>query len=282
MRIRALGVITLLFGLAVPSAVAGQSSTPPALETVVVPSGPLRLTGLLWKPSGSGPFPAVLFSHGGGRDPGGAQAIGPVFARHGYVFLYLFRRGHGPSAAQGEFMGDVTAREATEEARRRLQLALLTTDHLDDVNAGLAFLKDLRSADPGRLAVAGHSAGGQLALFAAENDSAIRAAITFAAAAQGWEGSPELRERLLITARNVRSPVLLMHAANDFSTAPAEAIAEEMKRLKKPHQLKIYPPVGETAAAGHQAVYTDVQTWENDVFSFLDEHMRPLAPSRQR
>jgi dipeptidyl aminopeptidase/acylaminoacyl peptidase len=172
-------------------------------------------------------------------------------------------------------MGDVVAREATEEARRRRQLVLLTTDHLDDVNAGLSFLKNLRTVDSGRIAVAGHSAGGQLALFAAERDSAVRAAITFAAAAQGWEGSPELRERLLATVRNLRLPVFLMHAANDFSTAPGEVMAEEMKRLKKPYQLKIYPPVGDTAAAGHQAVYTDVSTWEKDVFSFLGEHMRP-------
>jgi carboxymethylenebutenolidase len=88
-------------GLIVPSAVAGQSSTSLAPDTVVVSSGALRLTGLLWKPSGSGPFPAVLFSHGAGRDPSGVQAIGPVFAKHGYIFLYLFRRGHGLSATPG-------------------------------------------------------------------------------------------------------------------------------------------------------------------------------------
>jgi carboxymethylenebutenolidase len=277
MKIPALGLIVSMLLASVMTGAAQQSSTATVPETVIVSSGALRLTGLLWKPPGAGPFPAIMFSHGGGRDPNGAQAIGPVFAKHGYVFLYLFRRGHGPSSTQGEFIGDVVAREASEEARRRRQLVLLTTDHLDDVHAGLSFLKNLRSVDSQRIGVAGHSAGGQLALFAAERDSTMRAAITFAAAAQGWEGSPELRERLLTTVRNLRSPALLMHAANDFSTAPGETMAEEMKLLKKPHQLKIYPSVGETAAAGHQAVYTDVSTWEKDVFSFLDEHLRPLT-----
>jgi hypothetical protein len=44
-------------------------------ETVVVPSGNLRLKAFLWKPNGPGPFPTVLFNHGSG----GADAdIRPV------------------------------------------------------------------------------------------------------------------------------------------------------------------------------------------------------------
>jgi len=35
-------------------------------ETVIVSSGTLRLKAFLWKPAGSGPFPAVLFNHGAG------------------------------------------------------------------------------------------------------------------------------------------------------------------------------------------------------------------------
>jgi hypothetical protein len=62
-------------------------------ETVVVKSGPLTLRGLLWRPQGRGPFPAVLFNHGGysstDYDPKEAATLGPAFARHGQVFLYL-------------------------------------------------------------------------------------------------------------------------------------------------------------------------------------------------
>ena len=174
-------------------------------------------------------------------------------------------------------MGDVLRHEAAangEKARNRLHLVLLTTDHFDDVNAGLLFLKRLADVDSGRIAIAGHSFGGQLALLAAERDSSIRAAVTFAAAAVVWKSSPELRERLLTAARNISVPVFLHYAANDYSTAPGRAIAAEMARLNKPHYLKIYPAVGETSAAGHAALYTDVVTWEGDVFKFLDEHVR--------
>ena len=277
MRIRTLAVIGFLVIAAAPN-LAAQSTSSVTADRVVVSSGTLHLTGLLWKPTGSGPFPAVLFNHGAGRtDPARPQNIGPAFAKHGYAFLYLFRRGYGLSATQGEFMRDVLDREAKargEEARRRLQLVLLTTDHLDDVRAGLAFLKRVEGVDAGRIAVAGHSFGGQLALLAAERDTSVRAAVTFAAAAQAWDGSLELRERLLAAVRNIQAPIFLTHAANDFSIAPGQVLAAELTRTKRPHELKIYPAVGDTPAAGHQAVYSDIKTWEADVFRFLDEHLR--------
>jgi len=277
MRISTLAVIGFLVIAAAPNP-AGQLASSIAADRVVVSSGTLHLTGLLWKPTGAGPFPAVLFNHGAGpTDPARAQDIGPLFAKHGYAFLYLFRRGYGLSATQGEFMRDVLDREAKargEEARRRLQLVLLTADHLNDVMAGLAFLKRVEGVDAGRIAVAGHSFGGQLTLLAAERDTSVRAAVSFAAAAQSWDGSPELHERLLAAVRNIRAPIFLTHAANDFSIVPGQVLAAELVRMKRPHELKIYPAVGDTPAAGHQAVYSDIMTWEADVFRFLDEPLR--------
>lgn len=176
-------------------------------------------------------------------------------------------------------MGDVLDREARtggEEARRHLQMVLLTTDQLDDVMAGLAFLRRLAGVDSQRIALVGHSFGGQLTLLAAERDTRIRAAVTFAAAAQSWEpGGAELRERLLAAVRTMRAPVFLAHAANDYSIVPGQVMAAELARLGRPHQLKIYPAVGSTAAAGHEAVYTDIAAWEGDVFQFLAAHLRP-------
>jgi pimeloyl-ACP methyl ester carboxylesterase len=262
---------------------AAQLTRSVAPQRVVVPSGTLRLTALLWTPTGSGPFPAVLFNHGGNRtESEKAQALGPVFAKHGYVFLYLFRRGYGLSADQGEFMRDILDREAQargEEARKRLQLRLLTTDHLDDVMAGLGFLKRVANVDSGRVVVGGHSTGGQLTLLALERDKSVRAAVAFSPAAQTWEGSPELQNRLLAAARHIETPIFLTHPANDFSIVPGQKLSAELTRLKRPHELKIYPAVGDTPAAGHQAVYTDIATWEPDVFRFLDTYLRPPSLS---
>lgn len=253
----------------------------------MVPSGNLRLKGYLWRPPESAPSPAVLFVHGSGgtnaAHTGGfaiteaAERLAPTFIKHGYAFLYLFRRGQGLSADQGPFMQDVLQHEKAtygDEARKRLQFALLTTDHLDDVNAGLSFLKSLPGVDAHRIAVVGHSFGGQLTLLAAERDSTLRAAVTFSAAAGSWENSSDIRERLLTALRKTTVPVMLLQAENDYSTAPGKAMAEELARLGKPHVLKIYPPVGRTADDGHNFVYTAVDQWDSDVFRFLDEYLK--------
>jgi carboxymethylenebutenolidase len=254
----------------------------------VVPSGNLRLKGFLWTPAATAPSPAVLFVHGSGSTDGAhtgelaiteaAAILAPVFVKHGYAFLYLFRRGQGLSADQGPFMQDLLQHEKAakgDEARKRLQFTLLTTDHLDDVMAGMSFLKTLPRVDPRRIAVVGHSFGGQLALLAAQRDSALRAAVTFGAAAASWEGSPEIRELLLTAARKTSVPVMLVHAANDYSTAPGKALDGELARLNKPHLLRIYSPVGKTADDGHMFVYTDIAEWESDVFGFLDRYCKP-------
>jgi len=265
----------------------GQSSPSTGPETVVVPSGNLRLKAFLWKPAGTGPFPAVLFNHGSGSTDAAhtgefaiteaAGKLGPVFVKHGYAFLYLFRRGQGLSADQALFMEDVLQREKAtkgDDARKRLQFVLLTTDQLDDVMAGLSLLKTLPGVDAHRVAVLGHSFGGQLTLLAAERDSTLRAAVTFGAAAASWEASSEVRERLLAAVRKTTVPIMLLHAANDYSTAPGKAMDSELARLNKPHVLKIVPPVGKTSDDGHMFVYTDIAGWEADVFGFLDEHVR--------
>jgi len=202
--------------------------------------------------------------------------LGPVFVKHGYVLLYLFRRGEGLSADQGPFIGELLEREAAakgEEARKHLQVVLLTTDHLDDALAGLSFLKSLPEVDAHRVAVAGHSFGGQLTLLCAERDPTLRAAVAFGPAAGSWNGSPELRERLLAATRKLAAPVMLIHPANDYSIAPGRAISEELKRLSKPHILKTYPAVGETTSDGHNFLYTKVGLWENDVFDFLSANV---------
>jgi dienelactone hydrolase len=143
------------------------------------------------------------------------------------------------------------------------------------------FLKNLPGIDAHRVAVAGHSFGGQLTLLAAERNN-IRAAVTFGAAAASWENSSEVRERLLTAVRKTTVPVMLVHAANDYSTAPGKAMAAELAKSAKPHALKIYPRVGRSSDDGHNFVYTAVDLWEDDVFKFLDQHVRVKQPKAHR
>lgn len=266
--------------------VEGQTSGGP--DTVTVQSGALRLRALFWRPGRPAPFPAVLFNHGSWptESPTGrpareifaqATTLGPAFARHGYGFLFLFRRGAGLSAGQGTHAGDLLVKELAangQEARNRLQLRLLETDELSDALAGLAFLRGLPEVDSRRIAVAGHSFGGSLTLLLAERDSALAAAVDFAGAAASWEPSPELRARLLSAVSATTVPIFFIHAANDYSVAPGKALAAEMARLGKPHRIRIYPTFGTTVSEGHNLVDLSMATWERDVFAFLDEYLR--------
>ena len=265
-----------------------HAPTPRTGQIVEVPAGQSKLRGFLWTPKGRGPFPAVLFNHGRPDTPdehlrqGSAQAIGPIFANHGYVFLYLFRHGEGLSADAGPFIGEQLAREERvtgKTGRNRLQLQLLTGSHLADGRAGIAYLRSRPNVDSTRVAVVGHSFGGQLTLLEAERDPSLRAVVTFGAAAGSWTESRELRERLLDAAARIEAPVLLIHAANDYSTEPGRTLAAELRRLGKPHVLKIYGPFGKTPADGHSFFYRDMR-WEADVFGFLDAAVSG-APTRR-
>jgi dienelactone hydrolase len=257
-------------------------------EIVEFPSGKLQLKAFLWKPSGQGPFPAILFSHGSGGPDAlhtsgmtmteAAERLGPIFVKHGYVFLFPCRRGQGLSVDQGKFIQDLLKQEEIAkgpEARQKLQFELMTGPQLDDTLAALSFLRALPRVDPSRIALVGHSFGGQLTLLTAEHNKYLRAAVTFGAAANSWGKSAELRSRLLTAVDHATLPIMLIHAENDYDTTPGRELAAELQRLHKAHLLKIYPGVGKTADDGHNQVYSSISLWETDVFRFLDENVHP-------
>src|ERR1700680_4265195 len=103
-------VVALILALLLPIIATGQPTSGP--ETVVVHDGSIILHALLWRPQRRGPFPAILCNHGSGRTreelerlgpyEGQAETLGPVFAHHGYVFLFLFRQGVGLAGDSGK------------------------------------------------------------------------------------------------------------------------------------------------------------------------------------
>src|ERR1700741_1476121 len=131
-------------------------------ETVTFPRD-ITLHGVLYKPEGTGPFPAVIYNHGSAPGMMSEQAfaaLGPVFASHGWVFFGPYRRGQGLSASAGPYIGDQIA--AAEKAggiaaAGATMVRLLETDHLDDQLAGLAWLRKQSFVQANRIAVAGNS-----------------------------------------------------------------------------------------------------------------------------
>jgi dienelactone hydrolase len=279
------GALTLAGLLAARPAVA-QSVGIVGPDTIDIASGSLRLRALLWRPASGGPHPAILFNHGSG--PAQAMfaphrlALGPAFAREGFVFLLPFRRGAGLSAGQGENSYDVMRRSLAsggQDARNAVQLRLLEHDDIDDARAALALLRRRPDVDPRRIAVVGHSFGGSLTVLLAERDDSVRAAVVFGGAAGSWDGSPPLQARLRRAVARTTVPILFVHAENDYSVQPGRALAAEMERNGRPASLKIYPPVGTTALDGHNFVFLGLTTWAPDVFTFLRTHLgAPSAP----
>jgi carboxymethylenebutenolidase len=282
-RVFILAVLVLTATLATTAK--GQAAGGP--DTVVVHNGSVTLHALLWRPQGRGPFPAILLNHGSGRTraqleqlgpyEGQADTLGPVFARHGYVFLFLFRRGVGLSTDQGTNAVDLMNAEFAahgQEARNALQLQLLENRELSDAVAGLAFLRALPTVEPARVAIVGHSFGGSLSLLLAEREPNLRAVVIFSGVGYSWDRSSQLRARLLTAVEHIRAPVFFIHAANDYSVAPGTTLDARRQQLGQPHRLKIYPPIGRTPDDGHAFPILGVSIWEPDVFAFLDEHMR--------
>jgi carboxymethylenebutenolidase len=264
----------LLVALILPlPAPAGES------EVVTFPSGEITLHGVLYQPPGPGPFPAVVYNHGsaGGMLSASAfDALGPVFAKHGWVFFGPYRRGQGLSASAGPYIGDEIAaaeKKGGRSAAAAVMVRLLETDHLDDQMAALAWLQKQRFVQAKRVAVAGNSFGGIETVLGAERGDYC-AAIDSAGGAQSWAEAPELQKVMVEAVKDSRVPIFFFQAANDFDLTPSKTLAATMRAANKPYEIKIFPAFGESQQDGHTFGYFGASVWADDVFSFLARHCR--------
>lgn len=248
-------------------------------EVVSFPSGELTLHGVLYKPEGAGPFPAVVYNHGsapGMLSKEAFETLGPVFAKHGWVFFGPYRRGQGLSASAGPYIGDEIA-AATKKggitAGAATMVRLLETDHLNDQLAALAWLRSQSFVKPDRIAVAGNSFGGIEAVLGAERVSYC-AAVDSSGAAQSWAQASELQALMTRAVRNSRAPIFFFQAENDYDLSPSRTLSAAMKDVGKEFEIKIYPPFGNSVQEGHTFGYFGSSVWADDVFRFLDQHCR--------
>jgi dienelactone hydrolase len=139
---------------------------------------------------------------------------------------------------------------------------------------GISYLISRSDIDRNRIALIGHSFGASLALLVAEHDSVLKAVIIFSGSLRNWNLSPLLQTRLINAVKNITCPIMIIHAQNDHSTTPGYALDSVLNHIRKPHLLKIYPKFGNTANQAHNIIFLSPQTWEADVFKFLDENLR--------
>lgn len=194
-------------------------------------AGGQPLSGVLIRPEGKGPFPAIVLSHGLG---GNAQSImtarGKELAKWGFVciatdYTHAGKAEQGPpGAARGRFGGvDFTQAGARPENIRRAV-------------ACIEILRLQPDVDPARVAAYGHSMGAfvTIALAAAVPERLAAAAITAGGIATGQyrAGSAPSAE----VAARVRTPFLILQGALDNTVPPASSL--QFKQVLDDHQVR--------------------------------------------
>jgi carboxymethylenebutenolidase len=248
-----------------------------AAETVTFPSGEITLHGVVYRPEGIGPFPAVIYNHGSAPGMMSQQAfaaLGPVFASHGWVFFGPYRRGQGLSADAGPYIGDqikAASKSGGDPAAAATTVRLLKTDHLNDQFAALAWLRKQSFVQSNRIAVAGNSFGGIETVLGVERGGYC-AGIDSAGGAQSWSQAPELQALMTSAVRNAKAPIFFFQAANDFDLSPSKTLSSEMNATGKTYKRKIYPAYGDSPQDGHSFGYFGSEIWTEDVFGFLNQY----------
>ncbi|WP_123392077.1 alpha/beta hydrolase family protein [Nocardioides aurantiacus] len=135
---------------------------------VTYPAGGTTVSGILLRPRGRGPFPAVVLCHGY-IEPSvyvtgqGLAREQDYLARAGFVVLHTDYRGHAASDPAGDV-----------ERESRL-------GYTRDALHAVASLKQLPAVDPERVAMLGRSMGGGVTLNAlVAQPGAVRAAVVYA------------------------------------------------------------------------------------------------------
>lgn len=164
MRLIALAVALGLFAAspagaqAIPQAVvadpAPDAKHPARMEVIHVPSGGVKINGVVYVASGPGPHPTLVLFHG---LPGNEKNLDLAQAvrRAGWNAVTINYRGSWGSPGAFSF-----------------------AQNLGDADAVLAFIRDPANAkrlniDPGRIAIGGHSMGGWVAAETLSHDPAL-------------------------------------------------------------------------------------------------------------
>ena len=246
----------------------GQTAQP---ELIGFKSGDLELKGYIWKPSGDGPFPALLWNHGSEKSPGSVDRVASYFVSNGYIFFVPHRRGQGNSP--GPYIMDELNRAGSKGERGQLLVNLHET-HLEDQLAALQYLQAVSFVNKNRIAVMGWSFGGIQTMLAVERGPGYRVAVNCSGAAETWNGASSLRSRLTTAARNAKIPVFFLQAENDHDLTPNRVLSEEVRKAGKAVEAKVYPAFGSGPRDGHSFCVRGTSTWGPDVLRFIETYLQ--------
>src|SRR4030042_5102756 len=215
---------------------------------------------LFWtKPSGDGPYAAVLFIHGhqeqvrnGGESYVKVGRLGRMASR-GYTAAAISQPGYGNSSGPPDFCGPFT-----QEA----------------VSVAIAFLRKQTFIKPDKLALLGYSRGAIVASMVATRDQRLAAVVLGAGAYDFFKWYPTpipgIDSNIKMEAgtsteafkarssiyhiEKIRTPILLLHGARDerILVGQAEAFAERLKANGAVFKMRLFPNAGHSIPIDEQ------------------------------
>ncbi len=221
----------------------GGAMAPPNIEA-------LDNGSYVCRPAGEGPFPGVLYNHGGRGTAVGGDLEGTcrAFAERGYIARSQKR------PEENSLMGQ-----------------------LDSALEGLDALRTEPTVDVDRIGVIGFSRGGLLTLqtLITRADQLHAAVICAPAPANG------ALERTLMNVDAVSAPVHVMVSENDQQSmgddvvdhvALSTSVYDALDSAGKVVEFSIYPPF---ETDGHRLFFEVRNPWWSDAVSFFDRHLQP-------
>lgn len=174
------------------------------------------VSGILIKPEGNGPFPAVVISHGlGGSARGFSLPKARELARRGFICI-------APDYTHAGRGGDRATFGASAENIRRGAACVRILRGMEDVNSKRIYLY-------------GNSMGAFLTVaLAAELPDQIAAAAITAGGAVEQDGFPAPSTK---TAAKMRSPLLILHGTADTTVPPQRS--ELLKRVLEENKITV-------------------------------------------
>jgi dienelactone hydrolase len=229
----------------------------------------LSISGILIKPEGNGPFPAIVISHGrGGNADGFGMAKARDFVKMGFVCIATSYTHAGPiggananEGARGKAGGPGRGQKgkAAEGAARDGATSGLATpkagtpptgginfgaseENLKRASKCIDILASLPYVDTKRIAAYGNSMGAFITGFLGAKEKDRLRAAAFTAGGLSSRGGGGAEEQV----NGVRVPMLIVHGSTD-TTVPPESSArfkEILDRNKIPNERHVFDGIG--------------------------------------
>ncbi len=235
------GGLALLLAATMPSLVAKAGETPKIEKfqltgehwTCTADGKPLN--GVILKPQGPGPFPALILSHGlGGNAEGIVRSMGQECVKWGFVCIATDYTHAGKTGAG---RGSVSKTDFTQAGAR--------PENIRRALACLELLRQQKDVDPHRVAAYGFSMGAfvTIALTAATDKIA---AATIASGGVVTEHYQRGSAPSVDVAARVRAPFLILQGAKDTTVPPesSERFKQVLDKNNVPNERHVFDGVG--------------------------------------